>query len=585
MDDGGSNEQGFALADDVPVAAAANPPATIPAASPTPEKGPADHQDDELGFADEPDELPRSAFTGGGPGIPTGPTSPVAADDDELGFADDLPEPAKAGQGGASSPDDPSGSPDDEAWLHVDEDLSKPVEDHPARQKILTSDYEFSGPCPVCGTRFVATDDQIGSTIRCPDCHSHFEIREPLPKARQPLRKTASSWDDDDEFRLEPAADLASMEDLGDPTAEAPTRGSGSDGTSGDRLGGDEIGGDPLGGDPLSGDPLADDPLAGTLPGGTSPLSDGPASDDWGGDTLGSGPLDDLDDLDTDDRLPHSSSVQPVPVGTPSFPNSEWGGAGDRVAADAALRKAEAEADIEEEAARAKALPPRPLINGVLNCFQDPTFLLRWLLFAFAIQVECSVINGAIARALIDDPVAQLMSMMMGCFAFFFGIAILVAGAVTLLAVTQDTANGEETIENWPDANFMDWFFESSYIFCALFVSFLAGPFGLIVFPIYLLATLESGLPVNPISGPIFRSLLLARGTWIQFLLMSLGLSLTAIAGWSLRLFGWGLLNFVAAIILAGALFLYFRLLGRLTWVCQEVVAEDDRRRAAESEA
>jgi hypothetical protein len=152
---------------------------------------PSEANGNELGFADE---LPTaSAVTNPGQdGARFGGGPPESSD--ELGFADELPAAAsqsKSGQDGAHFGGN-SSEQSDEEWLHVDEDLTTPDEDHPAKKAVLTSDYEFSGPCPLCGTRYVSTDDQIGKTIRCPDCHSEFEIREPLPTARQPLRRASN---------------------------------------------------------------------------------------------------------------------------------------------------------------------------------------------------------------------------------------------------------------------------------------------------------------------------------------------------------------------------------------------------------
>jgi hypothetical protein len=94
---------------------------------------------------------------------------------------------------------------------------------------------------------------------------------------------------------------------------------------------------------------------------------------------------------------------------------------------------------------------------------------------------------------------------------------------------------------------------------------------------------LETGLAVNPASGPVLRSLSVARGTWIQFAFMSLGLAIIAVLGCLLRYAESVILNFVAAAVLFGILMLYFRLLGRLAWTYQEAVGDDQRLREASS--
>ncbi|MAD79301.1 MAG: hypothetical protein CMJ50_00450 [Planctomycetaceae bacterium] len=443
--------------------------------------------------------------------------------DSDFGLADDLPgTTAQSGpeRDGPSPGGDPTGL-SDEQWLRVDEDLTTPDEDHPAKKVALTSDYEFSGPCPLCATRFVATDDQIGTMLRCPDCHTEFEICEPLPGARQPRRQSSDSWDDDDDFKL-------SEPDI--PTdVESPT----------------------------------DDPLG-------SP----------------------------------GQSFRPMPTAT-SWPRDEMGADGQTAVADAVLRKAEAE--VEEQEAKQTDLQGNPLTNGVLNCFLDPSLLIRWLVFAIAIQIELSAFEGAIERAMMNNAGAQIMSMMMGSFAFLFGIGLFVCGSVTLLTITQETAIGRDRIESWPGADFMDWAYEALYVVCALFACLIVGGLvgqvflafglvvyvwgliatislsGVIVFPIYLLATLETGLAVNPASGPVLHSLSVARGTWIQFAFMSLGLAIIAVLGCLLRYAESAILNFVAAAVLFGILMLYFRLLGRLAWTCQEAVGDDQRLREAAS--
>ena len=377
----------------------------------------------------------------------------------------------------------------DDQWLRVDEDLTTPDEDHPAKKVVLTSDYEFSGPCPLCATRFVATDDQIGTTIRCPDCHTEFEIREPLPGARQPRRKGSSLGDDD--------YGLGEPDNLTD--IQSPT----------------------------------DNPLG-------SP----------------------------------GQSFRPLPTAT-SWPRDEMGADGQTAVADALMQKSEAE--VEEHEAKQTGLPPNPLTNGILKCFVGPSLLIRWFLFACAIQIELSVFNGAIERAMIDKPDAQLMSMMMGVFVFLFGMGLLVCGSGTLLTITQETASGRDQIENFPGANFMDWVFESFYVLCALFVCLvveaLVGqvflPFGLAIYvggllaaivlsmgiisPAFLLATLETGSPVNPVSGAVLRSLSVARDIWIQFSFMSVGLAIVAVLGCLLRYAESAILNFVAAAIVGGS--------------------------------
>ena len=442
--------------------------------------------------------------------------------DSDLTFADDLTGTTPASKSKAEGDSQAPGSDEsDEQWLRVDEDLTTPSEDHPAKKVVLTEDYEFSGPCPLCQTRFVATDDQIGTTLKCPDCYTEFEIREPLPGARQPRRQSGNNWDDDDDLRLSEPDDLTEMQ-----------------------LSTDDVLGSPL------------------------------------------------------------QSVRPVPNAT-TWIRDETGIDGQAAVASAILQKAESEA--EEEEAKEAALPDSPLTSGVLSCFLDPSLLIRWLLFSIAIQVELSAFNGALKWGAIGDPMSQFVCLALSCFSFCFGVILLLVASVSLLAITQDTASGRDQIENWPGANFMDWVFDAFYVLAAVFACFLLGglvgqiflPFGMaiyvwgmlaavaissgVVFPIYFLGVLETGSPINPFSAPVLRSLTAARATWIRFALMSLGLGFIAVLGGLLRIFDSTILNFLSAAIVSWALILYFRMLGRLTWSCQETVANDQRLREATS--
>jgi DNA-directed RNA polymerase subunit RPC12/RpoP len=60
--------------------------------------------------------------------------------------------------------------------------------------------YEFTVQCPICSTRQDVGDDQIGDTIRCPDCHSDITVRKPHKRHR----RAPGSPEEGDELRLEP---------------------------------------------------------------------------------------------------------------------------------------------------------------------------------------------------------------------------------------------------------------------------------------------------------------------------------------------------------------------------------------------
>jgi predicted Zn finger-like uncharacterized protein len=60
--------------------------------------------------------------------------------------------------------------------------------------------YDFSASCPLCGTRQDVTREQIGKSIKCPDCHLSFTVSEPHRSARRTHVELPTA--NDDELRL-----------------------------------------------------------------------------------------------------------------------------------------------------------------------------------------------------------------------------------------------------------------------------------------------------------------------------------------------------------------------------------------------
>jgi len=95
-----------------------------------------------------------------------------------------------------------------------------------------------------------------------------------------------------------------------------------------------------------------------------------------------------------------------------------------------------------------------------------------------------------------------------------------------------------------------------------------------LIFPVSLLAMLETGSPLNPFSLPVWRSLLYAWWAWGLFYVETTvligvlgGLALLA----AIYVPAMGMV--VAAPLLVATLMIYFRLLGRLAWRCGEGAA------------
>ena len=64
----------------------------------------------------------------------------------------------------------------------------------------------------------------------------------------------------------------------------------------------------------------------------------------------------------------------------------------------------------------------------------------------------------------------QFLSVLMRMFAVTFGIGVLAIGCSSMQGILEDTANGMDEIESWPDLNFLDWFGEMFFILSGVFI-------------------------------------------------------------------------------------------------------------------
>lgn len=189
--------------------------------------------------------------------------------------------------------------------------------------------------------------------------------------------------------------------------------------------------------------------------------------------------------------------------------------------------------------------------------------------------------------------------------AAFGGLLWSLMSSATCLAILQDTAEGCDEIENWPEGAFLEWLFDAVYIFVALVLAAALGfgvyrlldlggvpwwPRGLqasvlagfLAFPFLLMSLLEAGSPLIPFSLPILRSLGSVWWRWLLFYLET-GVLVASMAGLgtlvALKSQSWGstiALTPVALLLAVAALMIYFRLLGRLVWCCSHVGGTGD---------
>jgi hypothetical protein len=109
-------------------------------------------------------------------------------------------------------------------------------------------------------------------------------------------------------------------------------------------------------------------------------------------------------------------------------------------------------------------------------------------------------------------------------------------------------------------------------------VMWVTGPVSMFMaFPIVLLSTLESNSMFGVLSWPVLRTLATTTGAWLKFYLTAIAMIVAAVAvSWVASALSALLGVIVAAIVQPIGWIIYFRLLGRLAWVCADRAAFDD---------
>ena len=221
----------------------------------------------------------------------------------------------------------------------------------------------------------------------------------------------------------------------------------------------------------------------------------------------------------------------------------------------------------------------------------------RWLGLSLGAMVPLQLIGNAVVLARAGPGKEWAIGLTYSGLAFVLGTIWSIIASAQYLAILRDTADGCHEIENWPEAMFLDWLGDAFYLINSLALSVIAG-LGiarvlhlaglvswpgvpatlLILFPILLLAFLEMDSPLNPMSLPVWRSLLTSWWVWGLFyvettVLIAAVSFLGTLAATYVPVLGMAL----AAPLLVAALMIYFRLLGRLAWRCGRAAPRDKR--------
>jgi hypothetical protein len=264
-----------------------------------------------------------------------------------------------------------------------------------------------------------------------------------------------------------------------------------------------------------------------------------------------------------------------------------------------------------------RKLPPHPMLDGVLTFFWQVGTIVCWATLSLLVMTGLWMLFQALKLGSASSELGLLAApAWIGCMGLLGSLLVVclilvVVASAYFLAILRDTAAGNDRIEEWPEAMFVNWVTECFYIITSLGIPLVIGrlaaiPLGglwdgvwwvaplccWLLFPITMLSTLELQSPLMPVSPAVLRSLWICAGTWGVFYVQTAGMACI------LTLVGAGLyvtigLELAGCIVLGSlctaAVMLYFRLLGRLAWVCDERfravrAAEEEAEEAAEED-
>jgi len=485
--------------------------------------------------------------------------------------------------------------------------------------------------CPVCGTRMYATPKQVGQTMVCPDCLETVQIVAPAaadPKtsaARRPRtgrsvppaqpRPARPARDDDagEELKLSEPVDIPTERILPKQLVDLLRET------------------DPVGRSPVEPAASPDDSAPGAAqPGGSArpgagrvpaPQPSRPAPPthnefavkcatcdtlvyatpedigqrrtcpDCGSPVVITAPrtkprrVEHVSDADYEGQLFTLSEPAKLDVYQPSAP-----GTAARTMGEDALRKAEEAYD--QRKGEEPTLPPIPLWDG----------LFRFLphLPIFGRLVASSILLAMLAKLAMAVPVwaDEIGSVQFLALLGTVGLLVLVVASFVYigsagLVVLQESAAGKDDIADWPTMSPAEMIQDSLTVAVPAFYALLPGLvlfiatgglalplatrllfLGLslyLFFPVIQLSALEAGSLIVPASPQILKSLSTDFLLWVTFYLMSFAVAMiVALSLTALRPDRSFFVILLLASVWSVAIFLFYRLLGRLAWASQE---------------
>jgi DNA-directed RNA polymerase subunit RPC12/RpoP len=422
--------------------------------------------------------------------------------------------------------------------------------------------------CSRCQTRLLATADQVGQFLVCPDCQTRNRVPEMPPETPQGDPLTELTYD------VRPPVESP-------PVVALPVKTGANDRVAGRR-------GESSGGLPKNRSGNARQESLRSKDSETARGSRGGRSSRFS-----------IADSADRDRGPEESSSHKSRQRQRSTPQT----ASERRAYDQAIIAGKGKK--EEWSNERPLLPVHPFLTGVWLFPLTRGVRVLWFAVAIWVAGEIGLAAFASSQIAVESAGSQFLGAMAIAGSMVLFVFGMMMGSAYFMTVLRDSAEGNDEIANWPELVWLEWLFHCLYFFVAFVVAGAIGklaagwlasagwPLALsnlagwgvatILYPIAILSALEVGLPFVPLSIPILRSVFSAWRAWLAFWFITFlfvpttAVVLMAVVDWLPAL---GIVP--VAIIGPWAAILYCRLLGRLAWCCMEKARELD---AIEEEA
>jgi hypothetical protein len=420
----------------------------------------------------------------------------------------------------------------------------------PVAQPAAAKSTDIAIVCRLCGTRMYAPAAKIGGTMPCPDCHTVNEIKPPREAAPK---------------RAGPSLEGAEEYDLSDP-GERPTY------------------------RPLVAARGDYAELAQFEPGAHPPGWSEPHPSDAVGPPKDS----------ADDELKLAAPVERIETKV-SFPLPPPGaalvdGPGSKQPDDRLLGYG---VDLKQPGAWKRA----PFLLGLVGFLTYASTLVRLFSYAIGLALAAFLTRLAIESAAASSSFGQLSAVIWSMTAAIWWGLWLAPFSSCLLAIVQDTANGQDEVTGWPDWNAFDWIGSALYFPAAGFLAGLPGALvasGLVaggmppiaapllvlvswvvLFPLVIYSMLAEASLLTPFSSRTSRSLKIAGDAWMLFYVYSIAIGLVVAVSYGLASLDYVAAQAGGAVGVVTAAFIYCRVLGRLLWFTSEEDARLDSANAA----